>query len=191
MNLAFLAAPLLVFAYGVIRILDGLDGARGPGLAWTTGHLAFLGALAAFLVVFVHLRRLAGRDGFSTVSVAVASAGALTLFAQFVVDIVVGFVAEDHAAMRVIASDVSDNQVVSLVLYEVGPYLFYVGLLALVIQLAIARRVVWWASALVVVSQVLPVFDKDLIPVGALVLLAPFVVIGRQVATPRRVSASV
>ena len=43
-RIAFIAAPLLVLAYGVIRILDGLDGSRGPGLAWTSGHIAFMAA---------------------------------------------------------------------------------------------------------------------------------------------------
>jgi hypothetical protein len=191
MNIAFLAAPLLVFAYGVIRIFDGFDGSRGPGLAWTTGHLAFLGALVAFVVVVVHLRRLAGRDRLSTVAVVVASAGAFALFAQFVVDVVVGFMAADHAEMAVIASDISDNRLVSLVCYDVGPYLFYVGLLALVAQLALTRRVAWWAATLILVSQLLPLIDKDLIPVGALVLLVPFVAIGRQLATSRSVPAVV
>lgn len=71
---AFIAAPLLTFAYGVIRILDGLDGSRGPGLAWTTGHLAFLGAMVAFVFVFAQMRRLAGRDTLSTVAAVLGTA---------------------------------------------------------------------------------------------------------------------
>ncbi|MGW2223240.1 hypothetical protein ACWCSD_50310, partial [Nonomuraea sp. NPDC001684] len=59
-RIAFVAAPVLTFAYGVLRILDGLDGSRGPGPAWTTGHLAFIGALAFFAVTFHEMRRLAG-----------------------------------------------------------------------------------------------------------------------------------
>ncbi|MGO4430608.1 hypothetical protein AB4Z54_70545, partial [Streptomyces sp. MCAF7] len=51
--LAFIAAPLLVIVYGLIRILDGLDGERGPGPAWMTGHLAFLAALLLFVPVFL------------------------------------------------------------------------------------------------------------------------------------------
>ena len=60
-RLPFIAAPLLALTYGIIRILDGLDGSRGPGLAWTTGHLAFLGALGMFVLVFLRMRQLAGR----------------------------------------------------------------------------------------------------------------------------------
>ncbi|MFC7646417.1 hypothetical protein ACFQX6_41970 [Streptosporangium lutulentum] len=58
-RIAFIAAPLLVMAYGVIRILDGLDGSRGPGLAWTSGHLAFMAALILFVSTFLQMRRMA------------------------------------------------------------------------------------------------------------------------------------
>ncbi|GAA3079399.1 hypothetical protein [Streptosporangium carneum] len=47
-RVAFVAASLLVLAYGVIRILDGLDGSRGSGLAWTVGHLTGRSAVSRF-----------------------------------------------------------------------------------------------------------------------------------------------
>ena len=72
-RLPFIAAPVLVFAYGLIRIVDGFDGERGPGLAWTVGHLAFILAMVMFLLVFRHLHRLAGRDTLATVTRVVAT----------------------------------------------------------------------------------------------------------------------
>ncbi|MGK5558830.1 hypothetical protein ACSNOI_45240, partial [Actinomadura kijaniata] len=171
---AFLAAPLLTFAYGVIRILDGLDGARGPGLAWTVGHLAFIAAMAMFVSVFVQLRGLAGGNLPSTLLMWVAIAGAAALSGQFAIDVVAGLMADDHYSMSLITRDVRSTPVVSLAVYDVGPYLFYLGQLALVIQLAVMRRVKAWTPFLVLTDLMMPFVDKDLIPLGALVLLASF-----------------
>ena len=46
-----LAAPVLLLAYGLLRLIDGLDGIHGPGLAWTLGHLAFAAAMVLFGVL--------------------------------------------------------------------------------------------------------------------------------------------
>src|SRR5262245_37920516 len=102
-RIPFVAAPVLMFAYGVIRILDGLDGERGPGPAWTVGHLLFIVAMVMFLLVFRHLHRLAGRDTLSTVTLVVAAVGAVALIGQFCVDITAGLLAADHAHMAEIS----------------------------------------------------------------------------------------
>ncbi|MBG0827086.1 hypothetical protein HS041_04835 [Planomonospora sp. ID67723] len=180
---AFVAAPLLVMAYGVIRILDGLDGSRGPGLAWTTGHLAFLAALALFIQIFLEMRRMAGRNVLSTVSATAGIAGAAAFIAQFAVDIAVGFMAADHAGMGVLFDRVQAVPGVSVVVYDGGPLLFFAGQLALVVQLAVIGRVRFWTPALVLVNLLLPLVDKDLIPVGAVFLLVSFVPLARQAAT--------
>jgi hypothetical protein len=180
-RIAFLAAPLCMVTYGVIRILDGLDGSRGPGLAWTTGHLVFLGAIVAFLFVFKYLRDLAGRSPLSTATAVVASVGALALFAQFVIDIVVGAMSADHAAMAALSREIHGNTAVALVVYDVGPYLFYLGQFALIVQLAVMRRIPLWTMLLVLGDLVMPLVDKDLIPVSAVILLVSFTSIAKRV----------
>jgi len=177
----FIAAPVLTLAYVVIRILDGLDGERGPGLAWTTGHLAFIAAMVMFLLVFGHLRRLAGRDVLSTVTAVVAALGALALITQFGVDVVAGLLADDRAGMSEIFRSVRSYPLVSLIAYDLGPYLFYVGQLVLVVQLAVQRRIATWTPLLVLLDLVMPLVDKDLIPVGAALLLVSFVSISKRV----------
>ncbi|MFC5833430.1 hypothetical protein [Nonomuraea insulae] len=179
---AFIAAPLLVLAYGVIRILDGLDGSRGPGLAWTTGHLAFIAALLLFVQIFWQMRRMAGRNVLSTVSAVAGTAGIVALLAQFGIDLVVGFMAADHAGMGVLFDRVQDVPGVSIAVYDGAPFLFYLGQLALVVQLAAVRRVRMWTPVLVLIDLVLPFADKDLIPVGAVFLLISFVPLARQAA---------
>ncbi|GAA2901064.1 hypothetical protein [Nonomuraea rubra] len=192
MNLrfAFIAAPLLTFAYGVIRILDGLDCSRGPGLAWTTGHLAFMAALVLFVQIFWQLRAMAGRDTVSTVSAVAGTAGIATLLAQFGIDIVVGFMAADHDGMSVLFDQVQSVPGVSPIVYDGGPFLFYLAQLALVLQLAVMRRVKAWMPALVLLDLALPFADKDLIPLGALCLLISFVPLARRAPAPAVVAAA-
>ena len=57
MRFAYIGAPALVTAYGLARLIDGIDGSKGPGPAWTIGHLFFLVALALFGVAMVGTER--------------------------------------------------------------------------------------------------------------------------------------
>ncbi|MGW3623132.1 hypothetical protein [Streptomyces sp. NPDC000880] len=180
-RIAYFGAPLLTLAYGVIRILDGLDGYRGPGLAWTTGHLAFLGAMALFVVAFVRMRQLAGRNALSTVIAGIATAGAAALAAKFAIDVIAGFLSDDHLGMSLLTARIRETPGVSLLAYDIGPYLFYLGQLALVVQLAVIRRVKAWTPFLVLFDLLMPFIDKDLIPVGAIVLLISYASLCRQV----------
>ncbi|WP_067173589.1 hypothetical protein [Microtetraspora niveoalba] len=189
-RLAFVAAPLLTAAYGVIRILDGLDGSRGPGLAWTSGHLAFVAALVLFVPVFWEMRRLAGRGPVAATSVAIGLAGALALIAQFGIDIVVGFQAADHDAMGPLFDRVRSVPGVPFVVYDAVPVLFYVGQLALIVRLAALRTVKVWVPLVFALGIVLPLVDKDLIPLGAVFMLVSFVpLIGRVSRTASPVPA--
>ncbi|MFG6196012.1 hypothetical protein [Nonomuraea sp. JJY05] len=189
-RIAFIAAPLLVLAYGVIRILDGLDGSRGPGLAWTTGHLAFMAALVLFVPVFWQMRRMAGGNALATASAAAGTVGVVALLGQFGIDIVVGFMSADKEAMGVLFDQVRSVPGVSIVVYDAVPLLFFAGQLALVVQLAVLRRVRVWTPLLVLADLVLPFIEKDLIPLGALCLLVSFVPLARQApATPRPAAA--
>ncbi|MFI6325625.1 hypothetical protein ACIBG8_49490 [Nonomuraea sp. NPDC050556] len=186
-RIAFIAAPLLTMAYGVIRLIDGLDGAKGPGLAWTAGHLAFIGALVMFVVTFWEMRRLAGRGLLATTSAVLGTVGVAALIAQFGIDIVVGFLAVDHDAMGPLFDQVQSVPLVSPIVYQAVPFLFYIGQLAIVIQLAATRKVKVWTPVLVLVDLMLPMVDKNFIPLGALFLLISFLPLARlsAVAAPR------
>ncbi|MEU1513061.1 hypothetical protein ABZ490_12990 [Streptomyces sp. NPDC005811] len=178
---AFLGAPLLTFTYGVIRIVDGLDGVRGPGTAWTVGHLAFIAAMTLFTIAFGEMSRMAGNSRLATAVSAVATAGALCLTAQFTIDVVAGALTDDHETMSEAITRVSALPGVSPVVYQVGPYLFYGGMLALVLLLAVTRRVKAWTPLLVLCDLLLPLVDKDLIPLGATLLLVSFTSLSRRV----------
>jgi hypothetical protein len=189
-RIAFIAAPLLTLAYGVIRILDGLDGSRGPGIAWTTGHLAFMAALVLFVPIFWQMRRMAGGNALATASAAAGTVGVVALLAQFGIDIVVGFMSADKEAMGVLFDRVQSVPGVSAAVYDVVPLLFFAGQLALVVQLAALRRVRVWTPLLVLADLILPFIEKDLIPLGALCLLVSFVPLARQVPATSRPAAA-
>ncbi|WP_244211177.1 hypothetical protein [Amycolatopsis kentuckyensis] len=173
-RLAFLLAPLCLGAYGVVRILDGLDGSRGPGFAWTTGHLFFLAGLVFFVQAFRTMWTLAGRTRPATAGFAAGIAGALAVGVQFGIDIVVGFRSADRAGMDASFTRIQNTPGVEAAFYSYGPMLFFVGMVVLVTLLAVGRRVPWWAPVLVLVDVVLPLLDKDFIPVGAALLLIAF-----------------
>ncbi|MET9467493.1 hypothetical protein ABZY44_22335 [Streptomyces sp. NPDC006544] len=184
---AFLAAPVLMGAYGVVRIIDGLDGSRGPGPAWSLGHLCFLGALFFFVQGFAAMRTAAGRNRLSTVGLWTGAAGAAAVGVQFAIDLVVGFLSEDRGAMEELFARVQDIPGVLPVFYDFGPMLFFAGQLVLVSQLARRRVLRAWAPVLVLVDTTLPFADKDLIPLGAVLLLVSFAPLWRT----REVAADV
>ncbi|WP_336210881.1 hypothetical protein [Nonomuraea sp. LPB2021202275-12-8] len=171
---AYLAAPALALVYGVLRVVDGFDGVRGPGPAWTLGHLAFMGALVLFIAVFRDMWGMLGRGRVATVTLVVGLAGIAFTFVQFAIDIVVGFMAADHEAMGPLFDQVQAVPGVSLLVYEAGPILFYVAQLALVIHLAVQRQVRLWVPVLVLLQVLLPFASLDLIPVGSLLAMVAF-----------------
>jgi hypothetical protein len=56
-RLTALIAPSGLVGYGLLRLLDGRDGNRGPGLAWDLGHIAFLVGIGAYAVLAVAISR--------------------------------------------------------------------------------------------------------------------------------------
>lgn len=167
-------------AYGVIRIIDGLDGSRGPGLAWSLGHLCFLGALVYFVRGFAAMREAAGRNRLSAVGMWAGTAGATAVGVQFAIDMVVGFLSADRGAMDEMFTRVQEIPGVLPAFYDFGPLLFFVGQLILVSQLAKRRVLKSWAPLLVLIDTTLPFADKDLIPLGAVLLLVSFAPLWRS-----------
>lgn len=183
---AYVAAPLLMLAYGGIRIIDGFDGSYGPGLAWTTGHLAFIAALVLFAAMFRDMWQRLGRTWPATTGMVLGFTGIACLLAQFTIDIVIGFMAADRAAMGTLFDQVQTVPGVQLAVYDVGPFLFYVAQLALVAHLAVRRQVKAWIPAVLLAGLMLPMIDKDLIPVSALFLLGLFWLLAPRTAPAAR-----
>ncbi|MFB7183668.1 hypothetical protein ACFCYI_38925 [Streptomyces sp. NPDC056257] len=183
---AFIAAPLCMLAYGLIRLSDP---GHGPGPAWTAGHIALLAGVALFAVVFPALRRMAGpttRAGRLSASAAtlLGLAGTLAVVAQAAIDLVVGFRAADRPGMERLFEEVQSHPGVLPAVYTVGPVLFYVGLVWLLVQLAVRRRVSPWRPVMVVLGTATAAVSLDLLPLAALLFAAALIPPARPAGHP-------
>jgi hypothetical protein len=187
---SFLAAPAFILAYGVVRLVGGPGGRDGPGLAWTAGHALFLVGLLLFGVVLFGLRRqvgatVGGQGLTANAAIVVAGAGLIAFVRVAVIDLVVGLRAADHAAMSTLFGQLKDFPgVLPGGFYAVGPLLFEVGLLALVVQLAVQRprRLPVSSPVLLFLGVVLIGINLDLLPLGAALFwlaLAPAALVTR------------
>lgn len=176
-RLPLLAAPLLISVYGLVRLLDGLEGQHGPGVLWVLGHLAFLASIVLFVPVLLTLRRAAGGRGTAgrvtaTVASVVGVVGAAAAMAQAAIDIWVGAVAADRDDMSRMFDNVQSVPGVQAAVYGPGPALFYLGLLALLVGCAVTRAIPAWTPAVALAGVVASIASLDLLPLtGALVLV--------------------
>lgn len=169
------AAPALMFGYGVVRLIDGLDGEYGPGPAWTIGHLLFLAGLVLFGCVVVRLRSLVpttttARKVTASVAMVLALAGIVAFVRVIILDLMVGFQAADNAEMDVIRDDIGNVPgILPEAVWDLGPLLFEVGLISLTIQLAVLhpRRLAAWSPVLIVIGFVCIMINLNLLPAGA------------------------
>src|SRR5215211_4207989 len=157
---SFHAAPAFLLGYGLIRLVDGLDGSYGPGAAWTVGHVLFLVSLVLFGVMLVGLRQLVPTTGkghrfIATLATVAGIAGLLVFIRVAILDIIVGLRAADHAAMSELSRRY-DNvpSVLPAAFGELGPVLFQVGLITLVTQLVLVRprQLPGWSPVLILLG---------------------------------------
>ncbi len=175
-----------MLAYGLIRLSDP---DRGPGPAWTAGHIALLAGVSLFAVVLPALRRMAGpttRPGRLSAAAAtlLGLTGTLAVVVQAAIDLVVGFRAADRPGMERLFEEVQSHPGVQPAVYTVGPMLFYVGLVWLLVQLAVRRRVSPWRPVMVVLGTVTAAVSLDLLPLAALLFAAALVPPARPLDAP-------
>ncbi|WP_155385878.1 hypothetical protein [Catellatospora paridis] len=170
--IALLAAPLLLAAYGLVRIIGKSDGVYGPGLDWQAAHLLALAGVLLFVPGVLHLGGLMPRGPWRSGTVAVTLFGLAASTVQFGADIWFALRAEDKAGMQALSGDFGDIPGVDLVVYQVGPQLFFVGLLVLTILAARARRLPWWSPAVLLVGIVAPPVSLDLLSLSGLLIMA-------------------
>ncbi len=187
-RLSYLAAPALIFGYGVVRLIDGLDGTHGPGPAWTIGHLLFLVALLLFGAVLVGLRSQVERQrGIATAAVVVGCLGLLAFIRVVLVDLIVGWQSVDRPDMnrRYDRYDGFPGGLPSWLtglLDNLGPALFVTGLLVLTLLLTVRRPrlLAWWSPVSVVLAFAAISLDLDLLPLGGALLALALYPVARR-----------
>jgi hypothetical protein len=165
---AAIAAPALMLFYGLCRLADGFDGDRGNGIAWDIGHVAFFLAFVLFGCLAVGLRAWEPRP---RILIDVATAATLAGVACF---------------LWVIIGDLFDGwPPLPEALETVGPLLYQVGSLVVLIRLVVARRLPWWSPVLVLIGFGSIAVSLDLLPIAAVVVgagLAPIAFAGQRPA---------
>jgi hypothetical protein len=174
-------APVLLFLYGLLRQIDGLDGDHGPGLAWNIGHTLFFVAFVLFGVLIVGMRRLVV-DGTTRARLVADVATAVGL---------VGVGCFLWVILGDLFADLDDAAPLPEPLELVGPLAFQLGLLAVLILLVVpSGRLRWWSPVLVLAGFVVFAADLDLLALGAALLLAGLAPLALPVTRPAAASTT-
>lgn len=179
---SLVAAPTFLFGYGIMRIVDGLDGSYGPGFAWTLGHIMFLFAFVLFGFVIVQLNlRTKNRNSFQKfvtwLAIIISMTGVLAFIRVAIIDIIVGFRAADHAAMTTISRKLNSYPSTSLApLYNLGPILFQLGLIISTLQLIVTkpRQLSWWSLGFLILGFLLLATNLTFLPLSAIFIALAF-----------------
>jgi hypothetical protein len=151
---AAVAAPALMLFYGLCRWADGRDGDRGNGFAWDLGHVAFFIAFVLFIVLAFGLRQWERRPrALIDTATAAAVFGALCFLWVIIGDLFDGWPSLPGW------------------LQVVGPLLYELGTLAVLVRLVVARRLPWWTPVLVLVGFAAIPVSLDLLPVASAVIV--------------------
>jgi hypothetical protein len=151
-----LTAPLLLFAHGILRWVDGLGGQGGSGVLWFLAQAALVAAALSFAGVATGLRRLLGGGAMVTLATAAALVGALLTSWVALASGIGGDAALRGAPVGLAA---------------LGPALLAAGLLALLAPFATVGVLTAHHFGLVAVGALLAVAPFELVPLGALLVL--------------------
>ncbi|WP_433044566.1 hypothetical protein [Dactylosporangium sp. CS-033363] len=154
-------APVLLFGYGALRLIDGLDGRHDKGAwMWNAGHVMFFAAMALLGALAVGVRRMLPFRDFRNRLI-----GNLA---------VVGTLAGMVAFLWVIVGDLfpsfADAAPLPVPLQIVGQAALVIGLVTLLTQLVRAGRNPAWSPIAALFAFLMIPVNLDLIPVAAVLL---------------------
>jgi hypothetical protein len=158
-RISAVAAPVLLFAYGILHWIDGQEGDEKGGLAWNVGHTAFFISIGLFAVLAVDLRRVVRTVSPDRRLAAAVGTTATLVGAACFLWVILG---DLFAGLRD-AARLPDPLTVA------GPLLFQLGMLTLLLLLVIARprRLSAWSPVLVLLGFAAIAANLDLLPLAA------------------------
>ncbi|BEL08045.1 hypothetical protein Q0Z83_062360 [Actinoplanes sichuanensis] len=156
-------APVLLLVYGLLRLVDGLDGATGRGLAADFAHLALFASMVLFGVLAAAVRPLVpvGARPVAAFAAAATVAGTACFLWTLVSTAIAG------------VTPLPD------LLRLAGPLLFSLGMLTLLGLLVASRHAPAWSPLLFGAGIVAVLIDADSLPPAALILLAALAPLAR------------
>ncbi|MFD1372833.1 hypothetical protein [Actinoplanes sichuanensis] len=169
-RLPLVAAPLAMTAYGITRIIGRLDGEYGPGADWQIAHLLGLTGMILFIPVILTLRRhiTTGRNLITAITLL----GLTTTVIQFTADMLLALAATDRDSLRRLQHQLTDIPGIQAAIYDIGPLLFFLGIVAMAALAARTRNLPWWSPATMLIAVLLPTIDLNLMPLTGLLMLA-------------------
>jgi hypothetical protein len=144
-----IVAPLcLLLGWLILMMRAG----NGPDSGWFISHWLLILGVLLFMPVALSLRALLSNDTslLPDIGVAASLLGSAALVGQFAIDLVIGLISNDQAAMSAFFRQISSAPTISLPFHLLGPVAFYGGLMTLIVLLMKHQSISSWNGMLAV-----------------------------------------
>jgi hypothetical protein len=159
-RIAAIGAPVFIFLYGLLRLIEVMEGNQSHGFVWNIGHVLFFFSFVLFGGLSVELKRLVpSKSKVSKGGAYLAMVASLLGIACFL--------------WGILGDLIKNVASVPTLLKLVGPLLFQVGMLGLLIMLVATRprQLPIWTPILVLIGFLFFAINLNLLPIGALIIL--------------------
>ena len=159
-RISAIGAPILIIFYGLLRLVDVIKENQSHGFNWNLGHVLFFIAFILFGMLSLELRKHIPHKTKSSMAPGYI----------FVIFVLFGAA----CFLWGILGDLFNrlNSVPSL-LKIIGPLLFQVGMLGLLIMLVVMRpqQLPFWSPILVLIGFLIFAINLNFLPIGGFIIL--------------------
>jgi hypothetical protein len=140
-----ITSPLaMAIGYAILMVRSG----QGPDFGWFLSHIVMLIGIGLMLPTIIGIRVLLLKttSSASDLGMIITFFGGLTLVGQFAIDLAIGQLSVAQSEMIDLFKLLSASPIISVIFQSVGPILFYIGLLILIILLWQNHIISWQAG---------------------------------------------
>jgi len=170
-GISLILAPFGEIAAGIVLA------AQGSSQGWILAHFFMLGSIFMYVAAILGVRQLLGPSkapwgALGDGSTILALLGLLLTVSQITIDLTVGFLASTPAEMDHMFGRIRAIPAMEITFYSIGPSLFFLGLLLLILILARFHVILLWGAGLASAGIILGVVGKEInvFPAPALAL---------------------